>query len=235
MKTTLELSPMLAGGKTRFATIFHPCTDGELIEDFAMAPALGARLPDDIPLPVGPSEVEFHFSTGPGDVMPMTVVSVVINGEMAFHWFLDITDPVAWGVIDAWDAQGGFQVHVYHEGSEMTHLLTLGLEDGVSLSDSLRDLRSFCGQALTAEFYADADVMCRDGAIELPFLLSNPGLKRQSSWILAIPNVMAYLEGVPTREIGVTPSMELGTCRVVEEVDLNGGRLAEAVRMESTT
>jgi hypothetical protein len=82
---------------TRIAAMFNPCTDSELVGDFATAPALAALLPDDIPMPVEPGEVEFQFSTGPGGVMPMTMVSVIVNRVMAFHWFLDTSDPVTWG------------------------------------------------------------------------------------------------------------------------------------------
>ena len=190
----------------RIAAMFNPCTDSELVRDFATAPALAALLPDDIPLPVEPGEVEFQFSTGPGGVMPMTVVSVIVNRVMAFHWFLDTSDPVTWEVLDAWNVQRGFQVHVYHEGSETVLPLVLYLDDGVDLGESLGHVRRFCGQDLTSLFFAVGDDMCRHGAIELPFLLSRPELRRQSSWILATPNVMAYLEGMPACELSDAPS-----------------------------
>jgi hypothetical protein len=96
-----------------------------------------------------------------------------------------------------------------------------------AVGETLRDLRGFCGQALTARFFADADAMCRGGAIELPFLLSNPDLTRQCSWILATPNVMAYLEGVPTCEAGDTPSLASGTYPDNQEPDLNGSCMAQ--------
>lgn len=86
----------------RIATLFNPCTNGELVGGFTAAPALGALLHDDIPLPVGPGEVEFRFSTHAGGFMPTTVVSVIVDRAMAFHWFLDISDPVTWEILDAW-------------------------------------------------------------------------------------------------------------------------------------
>jgi hypothetical protein len=181
----------------RVATLFNPCAEGELVGDFASAPALGARLREHIPLPVGPGEVEFQFSTGPGDDLPITVVSVIVDGAMAFHWFLDMSDPVTCDFLDIWNAQKGFQVHVYHEGSEKVLPLVLYLEDGMDLGELLGGMRRFCGQELTAQFFALADAMCCDGAIELQFQLSRPELTNQSSWILATPNVVGYLEGFP--------------------------------------
>lgn len=120
-------------------------------------------------------------------------------------------------------------MHIYHEGSAVILPLVL-LEDGMNLGNILRDQRGFCGQALTARFFADAGAMCRGGAIELPFLLSHPSLTRQSSWILGTPNVMAYLEGAPTCEAGDTPSLASGTYPGNQEPDLNGSCMAETAR-----
>lgn len=227
MKKTFEISTMLAGGKSRFAPMLNPCTEGELARDFATAPALGVRLPGDTPLPVGPGEVEFEVSTGPGDGMPTVVITVIVDGVMAFHFFVDMSDPDAWMVLDACDAQKGFQVHVYHEGSDAVLPLVLFLEDGMGFGEVLGEMRRFCGQDLTARFYAVADVMCREGAIELPFLFSHPELKAQSSWILATSKVMAYLEGVPECGPCDAPSPRPDTSPGTRTQELSGRCVAE--------
>ncbi|WP_025647560.1 hypothetical protein [Paraburkholderia fungorum] len=179
------------------APLFIPPTNRELVGDFTGAPAPGARLPENVPLPDGSGEVEFSFSTGGGGALSMTVLSVIVDATMAFHWYFDMSDDYTRQMLRAWDAQRGFQVHLYHEESDGIHPLYLYLYDGVNLCEMLAGERHFCGQDLTARFVAEAGAMCREAVIELPFLLSNPKLRRQSSWILGTPKVMDLLDEEP--------------------------------------